>query len=242
MSTELILAKQESSLPTFSLGTVAEQMRENALVASALIGKVETGDQNAACFKARKNIKSLLSLVEAERTIYNKPLLEAQRALKRMTETFCLDLEKEQGRLENLERQFQMAENRRAEEERQEQQRKLDEIEEKRLADLAAAKTDEQKEVINQRAEEAAYVESRPVEVTRAKGQVVREDWEIDQINDFQLVKHRPDLVRRFEWDMVGIKQALNSGLSLPGVRARKVTKIGARGPNNLQAIDVPAT
>jgi hypothetical protein len=108
-----------------------------------------------------------------------------------------------------------------AEAARIERERQQAELQAKAAAEAAAA---------CQRAAEASRIESKPVEITRSVGQVVKKVWKITQINDFQLLKARPDLVRKIEWDMVQIKQLLADGVKLPGVTAEEDISVGARG------------
>jgi hypothetical protein len=64
---------------------------------------------------------------------------------------------------------------------------------------------------------------------TRATGQVVRTEWEIQEIREWELAKARPDLVRRIEFDRIEIKRLLDAGVKLPGVVAKPVTKSSVR-------------
>lgn len=88
-----------------------------------------------------------------------------------------------------------------------------------------AAETQRQAELAAQQLE-AAPVVTRPAKVA---GQTVREEWEIEEINAFLLLKSRPDLVSKIEFDRIAIKGELNRGLTLPGVKARKVIKSSVR-------------
>ncbi len=84
---------------------------------------------------------------------------------------------------------------------------------------------------VQQGAAEAASIAAKPVDRTTAKGQTARKVWKITQINDFVLIKSRPDLVRKIEWDMVALKAALDeTGKNLPGVTAVEDFTMGSRG------------
>lgn len=84
---------------------------------------------------------------------------------------------------------------------------------------------------INDVAEALTQRESRPISPVKAKGQAIREDWVIESINDHQLYKARPDLVREFKWDLVALKEALDAADGkIPGVVAKKGIKVGTRG------------
>lgn len=102
-----------------------------------------------------------------------------------------------------------------------------------------AERARQQAQLASERAEAAALVESKPVEISRTVGQTVKKVWIIDQINDFQLMKARPDLVRKIEWDIAGLKQALADGHKLPGVVAHEDISVGSRGGKVANAIEV---
>lgn len=93
--------------------------------------------------------------------------------------------------------------------------------------------------VIEEKAGDAAYVAARPIEITTVAGQRTTSDWEITKINEWALMKGRPDLVRKIEFDMRAIKDCLKRGDKLPGVEAREVFNAGVKLPPQRQAIEV---
>ena len=287
-------------------------LRDEALASSALIGKVENAAQNEKSAAARKQIKSLLSLFETSRKKLKEPILECGRQLDRAVDAERQELLHEDGRLENLEKDFIRAEMRRKAEEEELQRRELARIEAEKQAELlriareqaareaeaariaaeAERKAREEREAAEklareatnkkqreaaelarveaekravaakveadrlaaesqakaateaqaaaERAATASYIESRPVELTKARGQTVKKVWVVDSINDFQLMRARPDLVRKIEWDKVALTEALNeAGGKLAGVTAHEDINVGNRGRNNLTAIEV---
>jgi len=287
-------------------------LRDEALASSALIGKVENAAQNEKSAAARKQIKSILSLFETGRKKLKEPILEAGRQLDRVVDRERRDLQMEDGRLENLEKDFIRAEMRRRAEEEELQRKELERIEAEKQAELlriareqtardqeaariaaeaervareereaaerlareatnkkqreaaelarveaekraAIAKVEADRlaaesqaraaaevQAAAERAAQASQLESKPPEIMRARGQTVKKVWVIDQINDFQLMKARPDLVRKVEWDMTGLKQALeDSEGKVTGVTAHADINVGNRGRTNLTAIEV---
>ena len=287
-------------------------LRDEALAESALIGKVANAEQNAKSAAARKQIKSILSLFETNRKKLKEPILECGRQLDRTVDAERQELLKEDGRLENLEKDHIRAEMRRRAEEEELQRRELARIEAEKQAELlriareqaareqeaariaaeAERKAREEREAAErlareaknkkeraaseaarieaekraadakaeadriakqsqdraeaeaqaalERAAQASQIESKPPEIMRAKGQTVKKVWVIDQINDFQLMKSRPDLVRKIEWDMTALKQALeDSDGKVTGVTAHPDINVGIRGRTNLAAVEV---
>ena len=266
--------------------------RDEVLAECALFGKVETPAQNEKSSAIRKKIRSLLTLFESQRKKLKEPILDAGRQLDRLVETERMELQKEDARLENLEKDFIRAELRRKAEEEELQRQELARIEAakqaelKRIADEQAAaerrareaaleaerlaseaKNKKQREAAEaarleaeratrlaqeaaetarqqtqlamERAEAATFVESRPVEISRAKGQAVLKKWRIERIDSFVLAKARPDLVRKIEFDMITINQELMAGVKLPGIFAVKDISISQRGGKTPSLIEV---
>ena len=79
-----------------------------------------------------------------------------------------------------------------------------------------------------ERAAALTAAEAKPITATRSAGQVVKTDWEITVVNPYELAKFHPDCVK-IEPLLSPIKQALNAGIVVKGVKAEKVTKVGVR-------------
>lgn len=88
-----------------------------------------------------------------------------------------------------------------------------------------AAERKRQEELAAQQ-KEAVQVVAAPA---KAEGQSIRQEWEITRINDWALMKARPDLVRKIEFDLRSIKEELARGLKLPGVEAQLLLKSSVR-------------
>jgi len=109
----------------------------------------------------------------------------------------------------------------------------LDLAQAKLRAEAANAEADARLKADLQRQTELAAQQNEAVQTVaapaKAAGQSVRQEWEITRINEFVLLKARPDLVRKVEFDLRSIKEELARGLKLPGVEARQVIKSGVR-------------
>jgi hypothetical protein len=99
----------------------------------------------------------------------------------------------------------------------------MDEVLKTAAADLAS-----QSAKVEEKAAEASYIESRPVASTRASGQRVVEDWEIQVVNPYELARLHPDCVK-IEPLLTPIKAALNAGRTINGIMAKKVVVSGVR-------------
>ena len=166
MSTDLIVAPTPAFLePT--LNQSALELREMALQTAALIGKVETTEDNRLAVEAQKALKEFSRLVEKERVRLNEPALEYSRALMRLKEKSILEVEQEYGRISNLVSDFQLRERRRVAEEQRKQQDELDRIEREKQAELRRI-ADEQAR-IEQEAREAAEAAASMANAARNK-------------------------------------------------------------------------
>ena len=97
------------------------------------------------------------------------------------------------------------------------------------MAAQERAELEQRASQIEEKASDAAFVASKPVEITRVQGQVTRNDWEITKINEWAVIKARPDLVRKIEFDTRQIKDELKRGVKIPGIEAREIYKADVR-------------
>lgn len=237
MTTDVIVA-DKAEMPVFQIAGRALEVRDEALATAALIGKVENAEQNQTAVRAQVALKSVAQSFETARKKLKEPILEAGRKLDRAVAEALDDVQKELGRLANLVSEFQRAEQRRVREEEELQRRELERIEQKRREDLVKAQTPEQVQHVEERAAVQRAAESKPVAPTRAAGQHVQTDWSIDIINPYDLAKFHPDCVK-IEALLTPIKAALNSGITVKGVKAERVIKAGVRVPAGAKTIDV---
>jgi len=228
VSDQAIILADQPKLPVFQIAPHALAARDEALANSALIARVTNADQNKQAVDAHIFLKRVASTFESARKKMKEPLLEAGRKLDRAVSGELIEVEKEIGRLSVLSADFQRAEARRVREEQELQARELARIEADKNAALAAAKTTEDVQRINEAALLARLAEVKPVTPTRATGQVVKEDWEITVTNPYELAKFHPDCVK-IEALLTPIKQALNAGISVKGISATKVIKSSVR-------------
>ena len=105
----------------------------------------------------------------------------------------------------------------------------------RRQAEASAA----QIAAVEEKAGDAAYCAAKPVEITKVAGQRMTSDFEITKINEWALMKARPDLVREIKFDLRAMKDELKRGVKLPGVEAKEVFKSDVRVGKELPAINV---
>jgi hypothetical protein len=222
----------------FTIKPEALQLRDDALAGSALIGKVETSAQNELAVRAHIELKRIASTFEKARKALKEPILQAGRDLDRAVNAELIEVEKEIGRLSNLTTQFNQAEQRRVREEQEMQRRELERIDRERQEAIAKAANPQEVAAIEERAQQAAAVEAKPIVATRAAGQVVKTDWEIQVTNPYELAKFHPDCVT-IEPKLGNIKAHLAAGITVKGITAKQVTKSTVRAGTLPSAIEV---
>lgn len=249
---DLILFSAE--VPSVSLSKEALELREQALDLAATVLAVADVEQQERAVEVQAELKRVSKLFEDSRVQATAPLLEAQRSLKALVDKEKFAIQSELNRIGKLNADFQtlLDAKRRAAEAAQKAD--LEKAEKERQEALAKAKSHEQLDKINEDyCRKQAAITAIPLpEVQRAVGQVVKDEWVVDGINDWTLIKKRPDLVRKIEWDLVAIKKDLASSEAvlereresyikerLPGVTAHIEKKSSVRANAQPRVIEV---
>ncbi len=136
MSDSALIVADKPQLPIFTFGDTAKELRDLALNGAALIGKVSNAAENQVAVKAQVELKRVMAMFEKSRKALKEPLLEAGRQLDRLVAAESVDLEKEYGRLTNALSEFQLAEQRRVQEEERLQREEIARIEREKQAEL----------------------------------------------------------------------------------------------------------
>ena len=254
------------------------ELTESALATSALIGKVESPQENEQATNALRGIKTLLSGIEKARKETKEPFLNTCREIDGLAKKLAKELETEALRVANLQSDFAAEELRKAreaqrlaeeaarkiEEERLAEQRRI-EAEQRRIeeearakaeAEAKAAKSDDDRIAAEARAKAemeriAAEAEaakkrndelqlqaleaSRPTETaSKATGQTVREVWDWEVTNVWDLVRVNPGLVKveprsREIGECIEALARTGAEPRIPGLRITKRVKVGVR-------------
>ena len=126
MSAPTLLIVPQVALPAVTVSQVAIESKDRVLGASSLIASLKTADDNRKCFEARRAIEGLSRELEKERKKVTDPINDWLRQFKATVDTQRQELEQESGRLAQLEKDFNLAEQRRVFEEQEAQRRELD--------------------------------------------------------------------------------------------------------------------
>ena len=206
------LIKEHINVPQlFSVDGEAEERRNDLIQASQVSIQVTNAAEQGVAVTNAREIRTYIKSVEDTRLELARPLIDAQKLLKSLSDDHVGPLKDEIARVERLVTQYQRAEADRVERERQAQVRAYEEAEAKRVAaeeaaQKAAEKVNTQGQldraiVKEQQAQDAAQavqaVLSAPVPtVNKTKGASLRKvlKWEVTDI--YALVKARPDLCK----------------------------------------------
>lgn len=199
MSNDQAIVLVDRSALTFSFAERANQLKEEALAKSALIGQVLTAAQQQVAVTAQAEIKGMLSLIEKARVAAKEPYLEMCRTIDFRAKEYIADLKAEELRIATELGSFQQLEDARiaaAERARQEEERLLRmqrEAEEQRIRDEAAAaqkKLDDEAKKLAEKAAKArsdearAKIEEQRLEVERQRALSTAETHDaLDQVN-----------------------------------------------------------
>ncbi len=242
-SESLILLNHESQQATAT--DAAQQLIEEAMAVGALIGSVRNAEENESAVKAQIALKTVRKQIEAAYRAAKDPLVKLGRACDQTFQSLVLAIDREDGRIANLAGQFALAEKRRVEAERIAQQAELDKLEREKHAAIAATPDPVQRaQVLEDFSRRAARELPLAPAPTRATGQKVREEWQIEVVDLIQFARW---VFMSGRWECLGmevkksaVKEMLDGGMAeIPGLRCAKVGKAGVTLPRAQKAIDV---
>lgn len=217
----------------FSVTPAAESLKAAALEQAALVARVSSPEQNEVAVKAQASLKELISLVEKMRVAAKQPSLDEGRHIDAVAKSFVAELSTELDRIGQLCGDYQAVLERQRMAAEAAQKAELDRLDRERQAELAKAQTIEQIAEVQEKHDQIAQAvkDSKPVpEPVRATGQVVKSDWEIQVVDVHALYRQHPFCVK-LEPLLGEIKQLLNEGGRVAGVKAMRVTRSDVRAP-----------
>jgi hypothetical protein len=217
-------------------GLKAQQ--ESALAQCALLNACDTTEQQAEIVRAQQELKGVINALNKAREAAKRPLIDAGRALDAFVRSECSELESEGMRLARLVSEFQELQRVKAAAAKAAADKEAQELERLKHQMLAQVNTVEEADAIHEdfsRRTAAAQEAAQMAAPVHAKGQVVRDDWEITVVNEFELAKYHPQCVT-ITPKMLEIKSLLNQFIDVHGIRAKKKLNSGVRAT---RAIDV---
>lgn len=237
-SNSALIVRNDAELTVYFTQT-AYKLRELALEASALIGRVTNVGEQAEAVSAQKTINELVSTVEKARKLCKEPVLEYGRAIDDACKKFVEELKPEQLRVAKMVGDFQQLEQAKERAAQQARNEELAKIERERAAAIAQAKSHEAVDAIQQHFDREAQLMPSPQMAPRVEGQVVKNDWDIQVTNIWDLARAHPSCVK-MEPRLSEIKELLKAGVKVAGVTATPIVKSTVRANGRAtQAIEV---
>lgn len=239
MSAELITRDDAKLIVAFN--TKAAAMREMALEAAALIGKVSNPDENSAAVEAQKSIKAVQDEIDKAVDSLISQANDYKKRVWKARDDFKAELDSEMLRVSTMLGDFAALEQAKARAAEKLKQEELTRLERERAVEEANAPSHEALDAIQEHySNKAAEVAERmpSPQPARAAGQVVKNDWEIISVDVHELYRHHPWAVK-MEPRPSEIKAMLNNGVSVHGVTAKPKVISTVRKTKEKEAIAV---
>ena len=217
-----VLYREDLGIKISGAALVAKQ---EALEKSSLIGKVTCAEEQAEAVAAQVELAKLIKSTAASEASIIDPLNAAKKAVWGLAAAFVAELQVEESRIAKLNADYAallLAQERSA---LAAQNQKLLEIEREREAVLAKAGSLDERDEIHERFD--AEARALPaVEVQRAEGQRIRQEWEVTVSDIHALYRHHSHCVKLTPL-LSEVKALLEQGVEVKGVKAEKVVRSG---------------
>lgn len=224
-----LIVRDDSRL-AISFSQEANELRWTALEIAKEADVVTDAWTQQRAVAAQATLQALLNQVEKARVAVKAPVLEFGKKIDGAAKIFRAELEAELLRISRAIGDFQTLEQAKVRAAEAAARLEQDRLERERQEAIAKVQSHDELDAINAEFNEQAQAVAQAIpQPVRAEGQIVRPTWEITRINEMQLARARPDLVRRIEFDMRAIKEELCRGVKLAGVEAREVINSGVR-------------
>lgn len=235
------LIKRDDAKLAITFTDEAHEMVALAIGNAAMVQKVDSHTTQALAVEAQKDCRRVLKLVEDARKEVKAPVLDFGRAIDDAAKKFVNEVAREELRVAKLIGDFQQAELARARSAEAARLKELQEMERAREEALSMAPTLEKRETIREEFSELTRAMQPPVAPIKVEGQTVREDWEIEITDIHELYRWHPQFVRLGPENAkkLEIREALNNGLTLRGIKATKTIKAGVRLGREPKAIEL---
>jgi len=231
----LDLAKREVSATQDAIND-----RDAVLLGSALIARVANSQEQEVAVQQQRHLKHYSDTIRnAAKSIRGEinPIYDAVGSLEKQ---LLADVDQEGLRLAKLIGDFAESERIRVQARTESARADIAMLQRMEQEELAAAPNLEAQDEIREKYARLATTGAAALatEAPKAKGQVVREDWEITVTDKHVLYQFHANCVR-LEPKLNEIKKLLNSGLNVNGVSAVKVTSSFVRNEKEKPTIEI---
>lgn len=236
----LVSKGDHHTLAQAAFSEAAIEIRDDALAAGSLIGRVTNADDQAAAVAAQKRLAEVRLAVKKAHESAKRPVIDYGRSLDSMLRDFVSDVEQEERRLATLIGDFQALEYKKRLAAEQAENERLAALEREKAKAMAEATTIEEVDKVSEEFSERARAEAVPVAPPpRVAGQVIKPDWEITVTDIHALYRHHPNCVK-LEALVSEIKDMIKAGAEkIHGVTFKPIIKSQVRPGKQPAAIDV---
>lgn len=231
MSENMELMRRDDAHHLIAITPEAEALKNDALAAAGLIGKVRNDAEQERAVAAQMQLKRILNAVERSRKDVKQPVLDFGRDIDAKAKEFRAELDTEFNRVSRAVADYQDLLLQKARAAEAAKRAELTRLEKERENAIARASCHEEVEAVQAEFNERALQESLAMAKTaptKLEGQIVREEWDVTVTDPYRLAQAYPDCVT-ITPRLSEIKSKLDMGMSLPGVQARKIVKATVR-------------
>lgn len=200
----------------------ALSLKDDALMAASFIETVSDAPSQDEAVAALRTLKNLLKQTEDARKAVKQPGLEYCKRVDSVAKEFSRELCAEEARIEGLVNEFQtleLARIRAAENARKLEDEKREKERQESIAKATSLdEVDQLNEVFNQENQKLSVEKAAS---TKAEGQSVVEDWDVE-VMDIWLLASRHQNCVKLEPKLSEIKALLKMGIKVAGVTATK--------------------
>lgn len=217
--------------------TEAEELKGAALSEASLIRAVENPTAQTLAVSAQRAVRQVLDLAEKARVEFKAPHLSRCREIDSLHKEWTAGLRAESLRLGAALGTYQTFAERQLAHTINSHKAQLTALERERESLMGQARTDDERgRIMEEYAQQVRDLGPMP-ETPRAEGQVVTSDWDLEVFDVHLLAAAHPGCVD-IKPRLAEIKACLNSGATLAGVRATRVTKSTVRLEKEQKAIE----
>ncbi len=207
---------------------VVRDMEQKALAASSFVLSCDNAAEQSVAVAAQTALACYVKAVHSAAEAAKKPLNEIRSKIIALDKELVAKAEAEGARVGGLIAEFQIAEEARVAAARRLADANAAMLEKELDQKIAQAQSLSEIEALRDESRAELAAAAPPVEPIRAKGQVVKEELEVQVFDIWLLARSMPSCVR-VEPILSEIKSLVRAGIKVPGVTVTKKTVAGVR-------------
>jgi len=222
MNTELTVYRRKGDAITIE--PELKLIRDDLVAECEGIKRITNPEDRNAAVLIQTRADAFLKRIEAERKSIKAPFAAACKRIDALASDLVTDLKEAVGDVSLQLGNYEALVRAKAAAEAQAKAKEIAELERKRAEAVAAASTLEEVDEAREKFDVMIRDTTPSAPPAQERGQVVKEDWQIE-VFDIQLLARAHPACVKMEPLAGVIKSLLNAGVNVAGVRATKVTK-----------------